>query len=234
MLRSSGRLRLLLPLFVVAMLSTFVSRQIGTGRKKSGRYRSLPFLCVSPYRTFFPALAWKLTANHGPESRPVYVAHFTIIGRGLGRGLRANRCRYAGNADYSWAIPKKFRLSLRMVLNCESARPHTRGRSDPAASSGKVVDVFVFVTGSKPQIDKVNCVRAWFRGASVWVSRTMGRTQKKLTKNQPSQNFRQNKRNSNASAMPARATKRRKNQRELARIPPKTRGGPLEQRSTAT
>jgi len=30
--------------------------------------------------------------------------------------------------------------------------------------SRKVVDVFVFVTGSKPQIDQVNCVRAWFRG----------------------------------------------------------------------
>ena len=28
----------------------------------------------------------------------------------------------------------------------------------------KVVDVFVFVTESKPQIDKLNCVRAWFRG----------------------------------------------------------------------
>jgi len=93
---------------------------------------------------------------------------------------------------------------------------------------------FVFVTGSKPQIDKRNCERAWFRGANVWVSQTTERTQKNLTKSRPSQNLSQKKRNSNSSGMPARATRRRNNQRELARIPPKARGGPLEQRSTAT
>jgi hypothetical protein len=40
-----------------------------------------------------------------------------------GAGIRSQPMPTCWQADCSWAFPEKFRLSLRMVLNCERARP---------------------------------------------------------------------------------------------------------------